>query len=124
LRRVTEFILSVCGNRAATPKDTGPTVASVEDIPQAGSFRFGKTEFFCPELARINKCAYSDYQREKVYLRTSPAVRKSLRRGERSARKHLRENAVIECDGPQTCPQCGSDQARSHGTWHAQMRVW
>ena len=43
-------------------------------------FRFQKTEFFCPELDHINKCAYSDYQREKVYVRTSPAIRKSLRR--------------------------------------------
>ncbi|HSB78593.1 MAG TPA: hypothetical protein VLM91_07385, partial [Candidatus Methylomirabilis sp.] len=60
--------------------EAGPPVASAEDIRQEGPFRFQKTEFFCPELDQINRRAYSDYQREKIYVRTSPAVRKSLRR--------------------------------------------
>jgi predicted RecB family nuclease len=124
LRRVTEFVQSVCGDRVSIPTPSGLAIASVEDLQEVGSFRFGKTQFFCPELAHINKCAYSNYQREKVYLRTSPAVRKSLRRKQRVARKRLRENAVVECDGPQICPQCGSDQVRSTSTWHAPMRVW
>jgi hypothetical protein len=124
LRRVTEFILSACGDRTSTPGQAGPAVASVQDFHQAGSFRFGKTQFFCPELAYINKCAYSNYQRDKVYLRTNPGVRKSLWRKQRAARKRLKENEVVECGGPQTCPQCGSDQVRTNGTWHARMRVW
>jgi predicted RecB family nuclease len=124
LRRVTEFLLSLCGDRASTPSTAGPAVASVQDLPQAGRFRFGKTQFFSPELVHINKCAYSNYQREKVYLRTSPAVRKSLRRKQWAARKRHQVNAVVECGGPQTCPQCGSDQVRAHGAWHARMRVW
>jgi predicted RecB family nuclease len=124
LRRVTEFVLSICKDRTPTPGNDGPAVASVQDLHPTGSFHFGKTQFFCPELAHINKCAYSDYQREKVYLRTSPAVRKSLRRKQRAARKRLKESEVVECGGPQTCPQCGSDHVRAHGTWHARMRVW
>jgi predicted RecB family nuclease len=124
LRRVTEFVLSVCGDRASTPGPDGPAVASVQDLPQTGWFRFGKTQFFCPELAHINKCAYSNYQREKVYLRTSPAVRKSLRRKQRAARKRFKENEVVECGGPQTCPRCGSGEVRTVSTWHARMRVW
>src|SRR5262249_767617 len=79
---------------------------------------------FCPELAHINKCAYSDYQRDKVYLRTSPAVRKSLQRKQRAARKRLKENEVVECSGPQTCPRCGRGEVRPRGPWHARMRVW
>jgi hypothetical protein len=124
LRRVTEFVLSVCGDQAPTATPSGPAVASTEDLHEVGSFRFGKTQFFCPELAHINKCAYSNYQREKVYLRTSPAMRKSLRRHHRVARKRLPENVVVECDGPQICPQCGSDQVRSTSTWHARIRLW
>jgi predicted RecB family nuclease len=124
LRRVTEFVVSVCGDRAPTPGNDGPAVASAEDLAPAGWCRFGKTQFFCPELAHINKCAYSNYQREKVYLRTSPAVRKSLRRKQRATRKRLKENEVVECGGPQTCPRCGSGEVRTASTWHARMRVW
>jgi predicted RecB family nuclease len=121
LRRVTEFVLSVCDDGASIHSQTGPTIASVEDLYQGGSFRFGKTQFFCPELEHINRCAYSDYQRERVYLRTSPAVRRSLRRKHRAARKRLKVNEVIECGGPQTCPRCGSAQVRIISKWRARL---
>jgi predicted RecB family nuclease len=107
LRRVTEFVLSICGDRASMPDSVGPAVASVEDLHQASSFRFGKTPFFCPDLAHINKCAYADYQRDKVYLRTDLAMRRSLRRKERIKKKRLPVNQDIECGRPELCPKCG-----------------
>ncbi len=109
LRRVTEFLLSAC-NDGMAPSEAGPPVASAEDIRQEGPFRFQKTEFFCPELDHINKCAYSDYQREKVYVRTSPAIRKSLRRKQRLRKRTLRVNEHIECGTPDRCPECGGTQ--------------
>ncbi len=109
LRKVTEFLLSAC-NDGMAPSETGPPVASAEDIRQEGPFRFQKTEFFCPELDHINRCAYSDYQREKVYVRTSPAIRKSLRRKQRLRKRTLRINERIECDTSERCPACVSSQ--------------
>ena len=110
LCRVSEFLSTACGGE--TPKEGQPVVAQVSDLQSAG-FRFGKTEFFCPELAHINKCAYSDYQREKVYLRTSPAIRKSLRRKQRVSKVVLKANQEIECGRPNICPVCGSHQVHS-----------
>ena len=101
------------------PSEAGPPVASAEDIRQEGPFRFQKTEFFCPELDQINKCAYSDYQREKVYVRTSPAVRKSLRRKQRLRKRTLKVNEHIECSRPDRCPECGGNQIniKPAGRW-------
>ena len=42
--------------------------------------RFRRITFATPELAAINRCAYWDYQRSKVYVRTSEAVRKAVRK--------------------------------------------
>jgi hypothetical protein len=109
LRRVTEFVFSAC-NDGSAPPEGGPRVASAEDIRQEGSYRFRKTEFFCPELDQINKCAYSDYQREKIYVRTSPAVRKSLRRERRLRKRTRKVNEHIECSRPDRCPECGGTQ--------------
>jgi predicted RecB family nuclease len=109
LRRVTEFVLSAC-NGDAMPPEAGLPVASAEDIRQEGSFRFRKTEFFCPELDHINKCAYSDYQREKIYVRTSPAIRASLRRNRRLSKRTVRANEYIECGKPERCPECDGTQ--------------
>jgi predicted RecB family nuclease len=119
LRRVTEFILSVAEGGVAAAG--GPPVASAADIQPARGFRFGKQQFFCPELAHITKCAYSNYQRDRVYLRTCPAMRKSLRRKQRASRKHLKVNQVVECDGPQVCPQCGSGHVHRTSSWRANL---
>jgi hypothetical protein len=89
----------------------------MQDLQPAGSYRSGKGEFFCPELAHINKCACADYQRDKVYLRTSPAMRRSLRRKQQVARRHPKVNEEVECGGPQTCPQCGGDKVRPCGKY-------
>jgi predicted RecB family nuclease len=109
LRRITEFVLSAC-NDGLTPPEAGPPVAPAEDIQQGGSFRFRKAEFFCPELDHINRCAYSDYQREKIYVRTSPAIRTSQRRKQRLRKRTLRVNKHIECSEPERCPECGGTQ--------------
>jgi predicted RecB family nuclease len=120
LRRVTEFVLSVCAE--AGSRD-GPAVASVEDIQTDTGFRFGKQEFFCPELEAINRCAYADYQRDKVYLRTSPAMRKSLRRKQRAGKRRLKVNEEIKYQRPKTCPECGGLQIHSWGRNEYQKRV-
>lgn len=112
LQRVTEFILGICGEASETSLVDQPVVSPVSDL-QIQGFRFGKTEFFCPELAHINKCAYSDYQRERVYLRTSPAMRKSRRRKQRAAKVRPKANEQVECGKPEKCPECGSRQIHS-----------
>jgi predicted RecB family nuclease len=112
LRRVTEFVLSVC---AGADSESGPAVASAGDLQKETGHWFGKTEFFCPELEAINRCAYSDYQLDKVYLRTSPAMRKSLRRKQHADKKKLRVNEEVECQAPKKCPKCGGTQIHVFG---------
>jgi predicted RecB family nuclease len=117
LRRVTEFVCSLCGDQVARADPGGPAVASVEDLQKAGKYRSGKTEFFCPELAHINKCAYSDYQRDKVFLRTSPALRRSVRRKQQIAKKKLKVNEEVECCRPEVCPECGGTHIHKTPRW-------
>lgn len=105
LRGVTEFMCSLCSGQITGPGQA-PAVANVRDIPKGG-FHFGKTQFFCPELDHINRCAYSDYQREKVYFRTSPAVRKSIQRKQRTSNRRPKVDKVVECGRPEMCPECG-----------------
>jgi predicted RecB family nuclease len=110
LRRVTEFILSICDG---TTSGDSPAVTSAESIKKETGFRFGKQEFFSPELEAINRCAYSDYQRDKVYLRTCPAMRKSLRRKQRAEKRRPKVNEEVECQRPEKCPNCGSTQVHT-----------
>jgi predicted RecB family nuclease len=116
LRTVTEFLQSLDIGEQHRAEEGRPPVASPEDLYPERGFRFGKPEFFCPELAYTNKCAYSDYQREKVCLRTSGALRQSQRRKQRAKKKRLRANQEIECEPPTACPACGATQVHRFGS--------
>jgi predicted RecB family nuclease len=113
LRQITEFLFYLCAGAPVAAEQPGVVVA--EHVPQPAGFHFGKTEFFCPELATINRCAYADYQRDKVYLRTCPSMRRSLARKRRAAKKRLRVNEQVECGKPEVCPECGASQIHVFG---------
>ncbi|MDA8156411.1 MAG: IS66 family transposase [Actinomycetota bacterium] len=77
--------------------------------------RYGNINFFFPELNKINNCAYFDYQRNRVYLRTSPAVRTSIQR-EKKLRKHkVIKKKKIHFKRPLECPHCGAFMPYKHG---------
>jgi predicted RecB family nuclease len=80
------------------------------DVKSTSFHRWGKPRFEAEELDAINKCSYFDYQRSKVYLRTSKAVRIALRR-ERKSKAAV--NAVDREIGlPERCPCCGGARIR------------
>jgi hypothetical protein len=123
LRRVTEFVLSLCAGEPAGNGESRLSVAQAGDLQLPGTFRLGKSKFFCPELEQINQCAYSDYQREKVYVRTSPAVRKSLKRKTQERKRRPKVNQEVVCLPPKKCPECGSKKVGERAlfpshTWH------
>jgi predicted RecB family nuclease len=124
LRRVTEFLLSVSEGAAGQTTGGRVAIAQAENLEPAKGFRFGKPQFFCSDLAHISKCAYSDYQREKVYTRTSPAVRQSLRRRQRAERRQLPVNEEVECKRPEICPECGAKQVHTFHARSSHKIVW
>jgi predicted RecB family nuclease len=95
--------------------DARPGVAGVEDIKVPRGHKFCDTEYVLPDFARVSKCAYFDYQRDKVLVRTSPAVRKAVRRQERHRHPACRVNQVVEYGGADRCPRCGSGDFVSGG---------
>jgi predicted RecB family nuclease len=111
LRRVTECIAEIVGAAGVEGSRAGavvapPQVARVEDIPASTTRReFGRGHFAFPELEYINQCAYFDYQRDKVFLRTNETLRRvHARKGRRRARR-LRPNRRIVIRSFR-CPLC------------------
>ncbi len=90
-------------------KDTGLPIGWAEDFRVHFNRRdWGQASFILPDFKHINKCAYFDYQREKVFLRTSKAIRKDCiaRARRRRKIKKLRPNRVIWIRSKK-CPHCG-----------------
>jgi len=112
LRKVAEFIQAVGeaarrrrdGTDAASP---APAVAWAEEVAVPSSRReWCRARFALEDLDHVNSCAYFDYQREKVYLRTSEAVRRACR-NHRKRRKSpkLPVNRDVEIQS-NDCPGC------------------
>jgi predicted RecB family nuclease len=116
LKRVTECIyaISTQSTQAHSPQENNgefPALAWVHDLKPATTRReWGTPHFFYPEFDYINKCAYFDYQREKLCIRnakTSKKVHAQKRKTERG--KRLRVNRHVEIKSFK-CPDCGGTQ--------------
>ena len=119
LRKVTEFLHVLCHHRlrahnAEPPCYDGYPVSHVEALDPPSSRReWGRADFVIPDFAFINNCAYFDYQRNKVYIRANPNLKRSQTRRRRTkGKKNLSVNRCIELSS-QLCPFCGGrDVAR------------
>jgi predicted RecB family nuclease len=104
--------LSAIANDSMGDGEATYRVAAAEDIKQGPVRNFGKGHYFFPELARITKCAYFDYQRNRILFRTSPLLKKCVRSKAVRRRKEYRANKVVVCGVPERCPRCNADDLR------------
>jgi hypothetical protein len=111
LKAVTDFIVSL--TRVTT--EVVPRISKPPDIVHTSelqgiasrSHRFGKIAFVFPELDFVNKCAYFDYQREKVYVRTNKALKGIQKIKQRDKKSKAKPNVHVDLVSKR-CPYCGS----------------
>jgi predicted RecB family nuclease len=82
LRKVSEAIMSVMS-------EDPPRIGDVEAVkvgPLTSDYprQFGEVAFVLPEFKEINKAAYWDYQRDRVYIRSSSRLKHIASRGTKS----------------------------------------
>ncbi len=86
-----------------------PAFSRVEECPVPSSRpEWRKANFVIPDLEHVNNLAHFDYQRERVYVRTSQRLREARSRARKShhRRRHrIAEWIEIRC---QECPSCKS----------------
>ena len=112
LRKVTAFVQAVGEvaqgrSEGGGTAQGGPDVAWADEVTASSSRReWGRATFALEDFDHVNRCAWFDYQREKVYLRTSKAIRRACRcRRKRRKRAKLPVNRQIEIKSD-TCPRC------------------
>ena len=107
--KVAEALMSICAR------------ASSLDVVDVGSLEvgfeqtWGKFDSTSPEFTKINEAAYWDYQRDRVYLRSSPYLRSSAKRKRQDSRRSLRVNATVGPSRPSKCPTCNSKRISMSG---------
>jgi hypothetical protein len=113
LERVVAVLSGIAGDAWDHPSGTAPRVAAVEDIKQGSRGNFGRKHYFFPELARITKCSYFAYQRQRVQFRTSPLLKGYVRPKAVRQKQAFRPNKVIACSVPERCPWCQSESLKA-----------
>jgi predicted RecB family nuclease len=112
LRKVTDFMYAAVAAmdqaRALPATAAGqPPVASVQDLDRAGNERkWGKVRFFHPDFDFVNDCAYFDYQRQRVFVRTNKTLKKGRKRPGTHHNRKLRVSRRVRITSLK-CPACG-----------------
>jgi len=105
LELVTGKIVELC---QASPEDEKNNVAHTERLKCDCPYRFKPNTFYFTELDVINKAAYWDYQRARIYVKSSAHLKGVSRRSTLRISKVLFPNETIECPRPSCCPKCKS----------------
>jgi predicted RecB family nuclease len=112
LQKVTELahtVRSGPGPSTGAPPvvGSGPHVTRVEELDRLGKVeRRGRIQFFHPDYQHINDCGHFDYQRQRVYVRTSKLLKQSRRGPRRYRNRTLRVSQRVQIIG-RKCPACG-----------------
>ena len=115
LKKVTDLIYTIAAN---TDPGKGSVVLDNEAVPVSlvqdidtltHDRKWGRVAFYHPEYEFINNCAYFNYQRDRVYIRTSRTLRKNKVRLAKKRNRRLRITKHFQILAS-TCPFCNSSE--------------
>ena len=113
LECVTNTLERICENRSVSSAVLSNAV-STNDLKREHPYGFGRNPFFFPELERIDRWPYFDYQRERVYVRTSDAIKRTERRKQKGRPIRHRTNTEVIFPVARLCPFCNGTHVIKH----------
>lgn len=109
LKRVTEFLYAMCSRQSEPQKvsEEGLAITRAEEISDHSPRPdWGDMAFALQDFSFINERAYFDYQRDKVFVRTSKILQKrQARKRTKRWKKNRRVNREVVITS-QSCPYC------------------
>ena len=116
LERVANTVAGLCDQSSLDKSSVlhSDKVINVASLQRQFPQRFGKIDFAFPELEAINKAAYWDYQRNRVYVRTHQHLRKVVKRKFHTSVIASRPNKIINLPHPLRCPGCKTSEFYKH----------
>jgi len=109
LKHVVDSIRRLVASDVSMPPSERPGVAvntATLKNKKPGRHRFRKFDFAVPAFDVVNRSAYFDYQRHKVFARVSPVLRRRLAKVKRR-RSRVKPNRILRIE-VKKCVSCGS----------------
>lgn len=124
LRKVTDFLRDAATGASPSPVPhphalsaqhdaPGPQVVRVQELDKLVNDRkWGRVNFVHSNFEFVNSCAYFDYQRQRVFVRTSRTIRKHRSRPGQHRNRKIRSSRRMVITAFK-CPACrGTDLAK------------
>jgi predicted RecB family nuclease len=117
LERVTHAVARLCKSSPQREPSANESeeIVDVSSLQRTYPQRFGTIDFAFPELEFINRAAYWDYQRSRVYVRTEPRLKKSVKSKSHANVRSYRPNKIVKLPPPRRCPRCKVTEFYKHG---------
>lgn len=112
LERVTASVAQLCQRLIGAAVQKDDDIIHADSIKRADLCIFKKNDFVISEMEYINQAAYWDYQRERIYVRSSPQLRRVSQKENKTPTRTLKVNKVIEYSKPSSCPECNGVNIR------------
>lgn len=100
---VADAIARICGDGAS-----GLNAVDVGSLEVGFQRTYGKLDCALPEFEKINKAAYWDYQRSKVFVRTDKTVRRTVQKFKARSKNVAVEKEVVIGGIPEACSKCNA----------------
>ena len=115
LERVAEAVAQLCYKQTSeTARPQDDKIVYIDSLKREYPQRLGDIIFVTPELEYLNRAAYWDHQRQKVYIRSSRRLKRVSRSKVKGRARLLPANKVIECPAPSCCPTCKATEFLKH----------
>src|SRR5262249_3589405 len=103
-----------------TPAEAGVVLA--EEVQNPSEYKaWGKRQFATEAFQKLADCAYFDYQRSKIRLRSTGTLRRLQKRAQKKELTEHKANRAIEYKA-RVCPHCnGTDIVRDMNTCHKKL---
>lgn len=110
LIKIIEWIIEI-------PNNGNENFEKTENIKKESIFKWQRNNFLIEEFDQINRFAYFNYQREKVFIKTYPKIaarQKLINYQKLKSKKKLNPNKVVLIPRPQICPKCSGTRFYKH----------
>lgn len=121
LKEIVYFIISALKNNTTDYKNISISRNESDDLPSRyGEYEFGSQKFVNEDFEYINECAYFDYQRNKVYIRTNKSLPKP-----KINRRHTKIpiNKIENVNRARVCPRCKSNNLKTAIRRNSKSRI-
>ncbi len=116
LEVVASKISELAQERPHAETPTRDDVVDTSTLKREHPFGFKRNTFAFPELDVINKAAYWDYQRERIYVKSDVKPKRASNLGG-SGPRVIAPNITIGCPPPRSCPKCASANFFKHAEY-------